>query len=185
MHVREAVLTSLESKGEAFVINAHLLQDRSAQNEALAEPSPPQGVIRCSTLDQRRTAQRVRYDVECLERGAILPHADQEEGIISDDLDQSGTSFLAFDGVLAIGMMRVNFDADGDAAITASALRDAYRTKDLLEQFIKALATFAQASGARTLTAPQTVEDAGILAPHGFQKVRGSKDMVLRLEPPI
>lgn len=164
---------------------AELLSDRSAQNEGLAQQAPEGGVIRCSTLDLKRTAQRVRYDVACLERGEQCATADPEEGIITDDLDRTGTSFLAFDGVQAIGMMRLNFTAQGDAEITAFAVRDAYRSDTLFRMFFSALSTFARASDATNLIATCRPEDAPIFAAHGFQRTGSSGDLTLTLGPPV
>lgn len=160
---------------------AHLLQERMAQNEGLVGHGPVQGVIRCSTLDQQRTAQRVRFDVERLENGQPSKFADPEEGIITDDLDASGTSFLAVDGVQAIGMMRVNASADGIAEITATAIRDTYWSKALLGDFFQAISTFARASGIHTLAAACTSEEEPIYAAHGFEKTATPSRLVLTL----
>ncbi|UWQ95657.1 cyclic nucleotide-binding domain-containing protein [Rhodobacteraceae bacterium M385] len=161
---------------EVLRLLATLLQERAAQNEGLVAEVEGSAdkieVVRCSTLDQRRTAQRVRYDVHCLERGLACASADDAEGTITDALDATGTSFIAFTGVQAIGMMRVNAGPDceeslrrfhglsheADAAqnstiITASAIHEAYQNAELFSQFIAAITTFAQASDATRLCA--------------------------------
>jgi CRP-like cAMP-binding protein len=175
---------------------AGLLRSRTAQNEAAtpAAEAPDQiDVLRCSTLDQRRTAQRVRYDVLCLEEGQISPDADDEDGIIADDLDASGTAFIAFTGVQAVGMMRLNLGSEAGellvgfqgvagsatardklAVISAVAIHEAYRTEQLYGQFLAAIRTFAQASGAEALVVSSPPEHEHLLAAHGFQRQQGA-----------
>lgn len=183
---------------------ANLLQKRARQNEGLlAEVDPPQqeavSVVRCSTLDQKRTAQRVRYDVECLEAGKTTPFADHDEGIISDDLDKHGTAFIAHTGVQAVGMMRVNLAAESAAivqcfpvldgvelnaaaVITASALHAAYRDADLIGQFVTAVATFAEASGATSVLVPCAPDEAAEFEAFGFHpKASDANVAVLKL----
>lgn len=172
---------------------ATLLQERAAQNEGLvAEVNGSADkieVVRCSTLDQRRTAQRVRYDVHCLERGLACAAADDAEGIITDALDATGTSFIAFTGVQAIGMMRVNAGPDcteallrfhglsGDAdavrdsaIVTASAIHEAYQNAELFSQFTAAIRTFAQAADATRLCADSPPENEAYYTALGFQR---------------
>lgn len=172
---------------------AMLLQERAAQNDGLVTEGEGRSdeieVVRCSTLDQRRTAQRVRYDVHCLERGLASAFADDAEGVITDALDATGTSFIAFTGVQAIGMMRVNagpncdesllrfhgLSDDADAAedstiVTASAIHEAYQTEDLFGQFIAAISTFAQAADAQRLCADCPPESEIHYTALGFQR---------------
>lgn len=173
---------------------ARLLHERSIQNEGLVDVEDADGdaaiaVVRCSTFDQKRTAQRVRYDVHCLENGFGSAFADDDEGIIADDLDRTGTSFLAFTGVQAIAMMRVNFIADCDTplqefhgrtgadvspenivAITASSIQEAHRSDALYGLFFNAISTFAQASGAVSIMASCTPDQKPHYTAHGFRK---------------
>ncbi|QXT39870.1 Crp/Fnr family transcriptional regulator [Gymnodinialimonas ceratoperidinii] len=174
---------------------ARLLRARTAENEAaipVMDADDRIDVVRCSTLDQRRTAQRVRYDVLCLESGQGSPDADDEEGVITDDLDASGTSFIAFTGVQAVGTMRLNFgsdvgenynalqgvggaeaDLDKLAVISAVAVFEAYRTEQIYGQFFTAIRTFAQASGAEALYMTCPPEHEHLLTAHGFNRQRG------------
>lgn len=179
---------------------AQLLQKRSVQNEGLLAEVTPEGdgnveVIRCSTLDQSRTAQRLRYDVHCLEEGRKSASADADEGLIWDALDRTGTSFIAVVSGQAIGMMRVNFghddlgmlpelygvlnalfSLDESALITASALRDAFRSDALHRHLLSAIETFAMASGARALFSVCPPESEGTYAMLNF--TRSAPDFV-------
>ncbi len=156
---------------------AGLMQFRAQQNEALlAElmPQPGDGgfeIIRCSTLDQLRIAQRVRYDVFCLEFGRSSPYADPVEGTIVDDLDRNGASFVAYHSRQAIGTMRVNLGRDGDfgilpelygmadtpfsihnsSVITKYAIREAWRGGSAYIRLFAAIGTYVHASGARAI----------------------------------
>lgn len=154
---------------------ARLLQSRSAENKSLLAGNASQEteeveVMRCSTLDQQRIAQRVRYDVLCLEGGRISPFADDAEGIIADDLDRNGTAFVALQHGQAIGMMRVNFGRDWEdvmpdiygiagtgfpvadsAFVTATAIRATFRDDRTLRPLLDAIGTFAQAADAVAL----------------------------------
>lgn len=173
---------------------ATLIQDRSAQNEGLLAGAAPDDedtieVVRCSTLDQRRTAQRLRYDVHCLENGRESAFADYDEEIIHDDLDAHGTSFLAVQMGQPIGMIRMNlgrddlkmmpallglshtpFSADDSAFVTATALREAHRSDLLFAKLFTALTTFAQASGAKAVFANCPPELQPLYVAHGFTR---------------
>lgn len=154
---------------------ARLLRDRTAQNAGLLPTSPDSEaseirVVRCSTLDQKRTAQRIRYDVHCLEQDLPTDGADHDEGIISDDLDRTGTSFIAYVGAQTIGAMRVNFSAEGTrtGVITDIALRETHASEDLYRQFVQAIATYCKAAEAKALVAPCTPLQAATFAALGF-----------------
>lgn len=172
---------------------ARLLQNRSEQNATLmAETSPEVDgveVLRCSTLDQRRIAQRLRYDVQCLENGRVSEFADRAEGTIADDLDSTGTSFIATLGGQAIGTMRVNFGRDREgvlpglyssadaqvsledrAFISATAIPQAYQTAPTIRHLIAAIATFAEASGTKVLFADCAPEWEGVYNAIGFRR---------------
>lgn len=157
---------------------AQLLRDRAAQNAGLLPTSPEEDapeitVVRCSTLDQKRTAQRVRYDVHCLEQDLPTDGADHDEGIIADALDRTGTSFIAYVGVQTIGAMRVNFSATGarTGMITDIALRETHASENLYRQFIQAIVTYCKASEAEALVATCTPPQAAAFAALGFRKV--------------
>ncbi|ABD57088.1 Crp/Fnr family transcriptional regulator [Jannaschia sp. CCS1] len=175
----------------------HLLRDRSVQNQDLLAESTGEAadaitVVRCSTLDQMRTAQRVHYDVHCLENGRDSALADHEEGIIIDDLGQAGTTFIAYTGVQVIGMMRVHSGADCDedvrrlhgahltdtrAVITTTALHDAYVSDDVLSDFLGAILTFTTVSGADALLVHCPMNHEARYLARGF--VRTGPDVVL------
>lgn len=173
---------------------AALLQERALQNEGLVDVEGSSdslgiAVVRCSTLDQKRTAQRIRYDIHCLENGLSSAFADDEEGIITDDLDRTGTSFIAFTGVQAIAMMRVNSSeacgavlqefhggigtgrlVENAVVITATALQDGYRADALYGQFFNAIATFSQAYGAGAILASCPPDQEVHYKAHGFKR---------------
>lgn len=147
---------------------AQLLQQRSQEN-VVSQTGAPQGtkqtveIIRCFSLDQKRSAQRLRYDVHCLEKGLGSADADEQEGLIRDALDRTSTSFLAIADGRPVGMMRVNFfdDLPSDhlsaetrglapeacVQITAVSIRETYMNDDMLEPLVGAIETFAKASG--------------------------------------
>lgn len=173
---------------------ARLLQKRTEQNEGLlAETAPREeggfDIVRCSTLDQRRVAQRVRYDVHCLEQGRSSAFADDDEAMIADGLDSTGTSFIASHGGQAVGMMRVNFGRDDvgmlpdlygmeetpfstedSAMITASAIREAYRGDGIYMHLFAAVGTFADAAGAKAIFADCVPELERTYAGLGFAR---------------
>lgn len=84
-------------------------------------------IIRCSTLDQLRVAQRLRYAIQCLENGHASADADDADGTIIDDLDRSGATFVASQGGQPAGTARVNI---GDDASTRQLAR-LFRIRDL------------------------------------------------------
>ncbi|MBY4894043.1 cyclic nucleotide-binding domain-containing protein [Rhodobacteraceae bacterium N5(2021)] len=150
---------------------ARLMSERQEQNEDLLADSDPGKrsdfeIIRCSTLDQLRAAQRLRYDVYCVELGRSSPFADADEGILVDDLDEHGTSFIALETGLVIGTARVNLGRDGalgvlpdlygieaspfelenSAIITKYAVRDSHRGGFTYLRLFSAIGTYVHAS---------------------------------------
>ncbi|GAB5448910.1 cyclic nucleotide-binding domain-containing protein [Gymnodinialimonas sp.] len=151
---------------------ARLMSDRQEQNEELlAESDDGRAsdfeIIRCSTLDQLRAAQRLRYDVYCIELGRSSPYSDAEEGILVDDLDQHGASFIAVEAGQVIGTARVNLGRDGalgvlpdlygiatsrfaledSAIITKYAIRDSHRGGFTYLRLFSAIGTYVKAAG--------------------------------------
>lgn len=174
---------------------ARLIQDRTEQNEDLLADIDPRDdggfeIVRCSTLDQLRIAQRVRYDVYCLEFGRSSPYADADEGTIVDELDGNGTSFVAYHDGLAVGTVRVNLGRDGDfgilsdlygipgtpfsiedsSIITKYAIREAYRGGSAYIRLFAAIGTFVHASGATAIFIDCNPELARFYATMGFTR---------------
>lgn len=180
---------------------ARLMQSRTAQNQDLlaeVEPRDEGGfeIVRCSTLDQLRIAQRVRYDVYCLEFGRTSPNADPDEGTITDELDANGTSFIAYHDGQAVGTVRVNLGRDGEfgvlsdlygmagtpfaidesSIITKYAIREAYRGSSAYIRLFAAIGTFVHASGASAIFIDCVPELARFYATMGF--TRTAEDFV-------
>lgn len=181
---------------------AGLMQSRIKQNSALLpDLMPAQGdggfeIIRCSTLDQLRIAQRVRYDVYCLEFGRSSPYADPAEGTIIDELDENGASFVAYHSGQAVGTVRVNLGRDGEfgilpelygmanapfsidesSVITKYAIREAWRGGSAYIRLFAAIGTFVHASGARAIFIDCVPDLARFYATMGF--TRSAPDFV-------
>lgn len=150
---------------------AQLLQARSLENKSmLADQSDEDSgsifVTRCSTLDQIHSAQRVHYDVHCLENGLDSAKADHEEGVIADDQKGESATFIAFTGVQAIGMMRIQSGTgycgvlqrihgplltDTCTVITTTAIKSAFTSSDVFDGFINAIRTYAASTGSDML----------------------------------
>lgn len=174
---------------------ARLIQDRSEQNEDLLADTPQPDdtrfeITRCSTLDQLRVAQRLRYDVYCLEFGRTSPYANAAEGTIIDELDDTGASFIAAHDGSAIGTVRVNMGRDGDlgilpdlygmghttfsitdsAIITKYAIREAYRGGSAYIRLFAAVGTYVHASGADAIFIDCVPKLARFYATMGFTR---------------
>ena len=175
---------------------ARLIQTRTQENVSLLDGLMPETgsggfeIVRCSTLDQLRVAQRLRYDVYCLEFGRTSPYADPEEGTIIDDLDENGASFVAYHDGQAVGTVRVNLGRDGDfgilpdlygmadspfsiddsSAITKYAIREAWRGGSAYIRLFAAIGTFVHSSGARAIFIDCVPELARFYATMGFTR---------------
>ncbi len=142
---------------------ARLMQARVESNKEQMDEAPPSStsgldIVRCSTLDQLRTAQRLRYDVQCLDHGRSSAEADHDEKLIWDEFDTTGTTFLAYQGARPVGTLRVNvgqhsdfdvltqlygMDQSGDGAkewafVSRIAIRDLPDAPDTLTQLVAA-----------------------------------------------
>ncbi|MEX3017544.1 GNAT family N-acetyltransferase [Gymnodinialimonas hymeniacidonis] len=180
---------------------AILMQDRVEENEILLpDPDPSEersfDIIRCSTLDQLRTTQKIRYDIYCLEFGRSSPYADPDEGTIIDDLDKSGTSFLALHDGVPVGTVRINLGRDSDfgpmtdiygvkesafdledaSIVTKFAIREAYRGGSAYMRLFSAIAGFVHTTGARSIFIDCNPKLARFYATMGF--VRSAPDFV-------
>lgn len=98
---------------------AHLMRARVESNKEQMDEAPWSStsgadIVRCSTLDQLRTAQRLRYDVQYLDHGRSSADADHDEKLIRDDFDTTGTTFLAYQGARPVGTLRVNVGQHSD-----------------------------------------------------------------------
>ncbi len=187
-----------ESPAEAAQVLRHLaglMRHRTEENVDLlsdvdTEDAGTFEILRCSTLDQQRTAQKVRYDVYCLEFGRTSPYADTEEGTIIDDLDKSGTSFLALHEGQPIGTVRVNLGRDSDfgpmieiygvndtafavqdaSIITKYAIREAYRGGSAYIRLFAAIAGFVHSSGVKAIFIDCVPKLARFYATMGFER---------------
>ncbi len=82
--------------------------------------------VLCRDESMLHRAQRLRYDVYCLELGRSSPYANHDESILRDQLDDHGYVFLARKANNSIGTLRLNFSSKGNLGI----LTDLYRMKD-------------------------------------------------------
>jgi CRP-like cAMP-binding protein/predicted GNAT family N-acyltransferase len=76
-------------------------------------------VYLCRNRDMLERAQRLRYDVYCLELGRQSPYADHDKKIISDYLDDAGQVFVAVEGGETIGTLRGNMSSEGSLGVLA------------------------------------------------------------------
>jgi CRP-like cAMP-binding protein len=79
--------------------------------------APAIEVYLCRTSDMLERAQRLRYDVYCRELGRSSPYADHDRKIISDDLDDTGHTFIAVEAGEAIGTLRGNAASEGSLGV--------------------------------------------------------------------
>jgi CRP-like cAMP-binding protein/GNAT superfamily N-acetyltransferase len=71
-------------------------------------------VIEAVTRDERESAFRLRYDVYVREMGRSQPHADHARQAVEEPFDsQGGHIFLARDGDVPVGTVRVNLLREG------------------------------------------------------------------------
>ena len=59
------------------------------------------------TPEERLAAYRLRYEIYIEELGWSSPHADHENGILTDQFDRDASLFVAYDGAVAAGAMRL------------------------------------------------------------------------------
>lgn len=86
------------------------------QIASIPEPraaTPAINVGLCRDQGMLESAQRLRYDVYCLELGRQSPYADHDKKIISDDLDAFGHTFIATEDGETVGTLRTNFSTEG------------------------------------------------------------------------
>jgi len=97
-----------------------LAQDRLCTTLALTHCGSLAGgvknlsVLMCRKPEQLRQAQKLRYDVYCRELGRMSPSADEVEGVIVDELDESGKTFIGIQNGEIIGTLRTNYASDGN-----------------------------------------------------------------------
>lgn len=71
-------------------------------------------IIICQDKNTLLAAQKLRYEVYCKELKRQSPFADHDSGVISDNLDSFGSTFLAMQEDEAIGTLRINSSSEGD-----------------------------------------------------------------------
>jgi len=74
-------------------------------------------VYLCRTEDMLERAKRLRYEVYCEELGRQSPYADHVRKTISDELDDTGLTFVAIQAGDTIGTLRGNLSADGPLGV--------------------------------------------------------------------
>lgn len=134
--IDDTTLRDIEKNDPAFLTElyrhlADIGEGRESFNlnffpKELVEEPPTKIVIRLARDPERiLAAQRLRYEVYCVELGRVSPYADHDRRVIADDLDSFGHVFVAYDGEEAIGTLRSNAGWQGDLGI----LEDLYGMK--------------------------------------------------------
>jgi hypothetical protein len=82
-----------------------------------ATAAPVIDVVLCRDRTMLESAQRLRYQVYCIELGRQSPHADHDRMIIGDPLDRFGHTFIAIEDGETIGTLRTNFCKEGSLGI--------------------------------------------------------------------
>ena len=109
---------------------AHLLRqlatvadERTSENLVLDSTtkaftaSPDIRILLCQNSKMLESAQRLRYKVYCDELHRRSPFADHEKKVISDDLDETGHTFVAVKKGETIGTGRVNIPSEGSVGL--------------------------------------------------------------------
>jgi CRP-like cAMP-binding protein len=73
----------------------------------------PLDVYLCRNAEMLESAQRLRYEVYCLELGRNSPYADHKRKIIADDLDTTAQTFIAVEAGETVGTLRGNRPSEG------------------------------------------------------------------------
>jgi predicted GNAT family N-acyltransferase len=74
-------------------------------------------VYLCRSKAMLENAQRLRYEVYCLELGRQSPYADHDRKIITDHLDETGHVFVAVEAGKTIGTLRGNAAAESPLGV--------------------------------------------------------------------
>lgn len=96
-----------------------IADDRTSYNLVLQEEgelddrAQATEVLLCRNEDMLAEAQRLRFDIYCVELGRDLPYADSKKRIISDALDEFAHCFIAVLDGQVIGTIRANFAREG------------------------------------------------------------------------
>ena len=96
-----------------------IAEERSSYNLTYIDPSfhPSESktkIIICQDNTTLLAAQKLRYEVYCKELNRQSPFANHYSGVISDNLDSFGSTFLAIQEDEAIGTLRINSSSEGD-----------------------------------------------------------------------
>lgn len=131
LEITDDTLSDLERTAPDLAVSllqflATTADERTSHNIALAAtlPNAPKEqsirILLCRDDDMLLKAQRLRYTVYCTELGRQSPNADHEKKIISDELDEFGTTFIAVENGETIGTLRANRPSDGTIGILES-----------------------------------------------------------------
>jgi hypothetical protein len=126
--INDATLARLEADQPRLAATlmrhfAHTAEEWTGPNltfEADPTPSvrqPTIDVYLCRNREMLERAQRLRYEVYCVELGRQSPNADHERRIISDDLDRFGHCFIAVERGETIGTFRGNRPTEGPLGV--------------------------------------------------------------------
>lgn len=102
---------------------AEIAEDRTSENLTFVSGAFDQrrreiiDVYLCRNEDMLRSAQRLRYEVYCVELGRSSPFADHDRKIITDELDRFGHTFVALEAGETIGTLRTNLSFEGPLGV--------------------------------------------------------------------
>jgi CRP-like cAMP-binding protein len=122
--IDDEAIEILESRRPALL--AKLLQrlsdiadDRTSYNLVLTDgkkldtSEPDAKILLCRNAEMLEQAQRLRYEVYCVELGRNSPSANAEKGTIADKLDDLAHCFVAVLNGETVGTIRTNFAKEG------------------------------------------------------------------------
>jgi CRP-like cAMP-binding protein len=126
--IDDPTLTRLEREQPARTADwlrqlAQTAEERTSYNTTWAAATTgyakPQAieVHLCRSKEMLENAQRLRYEVYCLELGRQSPYADHDRKIITDHLDDAGHVFVAVEAGETIGTLRGNAAAESSLAV--------------------------------------------------------------------
>ena len=124
----DPTLTRIESEQPALAVQllchlAEVAEERTSEN--LTFVSTPGSfadgraieVLLCRNPEMLEDAQRLRYEVYCVELERNSPYADHQRKIISDELDAAGHTFIAVENGETIGTIRANLPSQGPIGV--------------------------------------------------------------------
>ena len=124
MHVTDPTWRELEQRHPDTAVELYrrlceVAEGRQSFNLLFADDTPQQRksekieIVMCRTPQQLLEAQRMRYQIYCVELGRTSPYADHDKKILADDLDKLGTVILALQNGVPVATLRMNESSQG------------------------------------------------------------------------